>query len=257
MKNEGQLPAGTRAGELIDISIGSAKQRLLEVVRKFISREFQISPFSFLSESDIKCALFGHLRAEFGEEGKIPISGTIGQERVSSCQEVGNRRFVARSDFDINLIHSEYPWDQDENRWNAHSKIDIVCLDPRSKNTKDPYFLWWQDLLVGIELKICTPDYEILNQVGASIADAVHKLEVYKNRGHVKDFSWLSLCFVLDEYMNYGKFLRECKEGVSGITHAAEVLVKRKQALMLVDVSALDYDNVYAVTPASLYLIKY
>ncbi len=144
--------------------------RIFEGINAVI-KDFQTNPYSFLYESDLKCALFSDLRKR--------IYATVNVPRTAEGQ------------YELDLIYTEYL-----------EKIDIVCLDPQgiaelnrasfSPNKGYDTYIYNLPILVGIELKYIWMGskigFNILEQDCLKLSEKSSQLEKIRN--------WLALCFI-------------------------------------------------------------
>lgn len=218
------------------------QDKVLATVDCFARNDYWNNTFQFLMESDIQCALFSKLRKEVN--GTIPLKGNLGESG-----------YIEQTNFKINAIHSEYHWDIKNKSPKGYSdkKFDIVCLDPENHDLSEKYFLWWQPILVGVEIKIWTPGYSISDKIQGSIDDSNYRLKKYMNQNG-GDFKWLSLCFIMDNYDNYKNHHPRAK-GINGLEHALSLLRKRKKLPVNFSVNnSVDaYDHVYIITKNEIY----
>jgi len=141
--------------------------RIFEGINAVI-KDFQTNPYSFLYESDIKCALFSGLRKRICETVNVPMT----EERQN----------------ELDLIYTEYL-----------ERIDIVCLDPEeiaeeinrgsfSPNKRYDTYIYNLPILVGIELKYIW--------MGSKIGFNILEQDCLKLSGLEKIQYWLALCFI-------------------------------------------------------------
>lgn len=140
--------------------------RIFEGINAVI-KDFQTNPYSFLYESDIKCALFSDLRKRICETVNVPMT--------------------AEGQYELNLIYTEYL-----------ERIDIVCLDPQgiaelnrasfSPNKGYDTYIYNLPVLVGIELKYIW--------MGSKIGFNILEKDCLKLSGLEKIQNWLALCFI-------------------------------------------------------------
>ena len=133
--------------------------------------DFQTNPYTFLYESDLKCALFTALRQRIS--GNVLIPGTGGNQYV------------------LDLIYSEYL-----------DRIDIACIDPEEIEKLDTSslkqdkgydtYIYSLPVFLGIELKYIWMGYKkginILEQDYLKIAHNSVQIEKIKN--------WIVLGFI-------------------------------------------------------------
>ena len=136
-----------------------------------VIKDFQTNPYSFLYESDIKCALFSDLRKRICETVNVPMT--------------------AERQYELDFIYTEYL-----------ERIDIVCLDPQriaelnrasfSPNKRYDTYIYNLHILVGIELKYIWMGskigFNILEQDCLKLSEKSPQLEKIRN--------WLALCFI-------------------------------------------------------------
>ena len=143
--------------------------RIFEGINAVI-RDFQTNLYSFLYESDIKCALFSDLRKRICETVNVPMT--------------------AGGQYKLDLIYTEYL-----------EKIDIVCLDPQgiaelsrasfSPNKGYDTYIYNLPILVGVELKYIWMGSKIGFNMLEKDCLKLSELEEVK-----KVKNWLALCFI-------------------------------------------------------------
>ncbi len=190
--------------------------RIFEGINAVI-KDFQTNPYSFLYESDIKCALFSDLRKRICETVNVPMT--------------------AGGQYKLNLIYTEY-----------HEKIDVVCLDPEeiaeeinrgsffpSKGKHDTY-IYNLPILVGIELKYIWMGSKMgFNKLKQDCL----KLSELSGFGK-KIRNWLALCFIQRE--------EEAEPFISDMEKTCEA-----NDVMVVE----QLDSFYVVTPDRILSGKY
>jgi hypothetical protein len=133
-------------------------------------QEFCEKPFDFLSESDVKCMLYGHMRQAF-KGAEVVLSPKRPADLVP--------------DVKINRVKTEYLYDWPDGTAN---KLDIAILDASDSGK----WIWNQPPRVGVEIKL----WQDLGSGDEPWDDFVRLQSQCSSRAQTRPFTGLAILFI-------------------------------------------------------------